>query len=73
MHRPRAPAPSPAAAASAATQLHRHCSHALPPAQVGGCVNIDSLVSGAQYKFTVQSWSTIWNSGESASIIGRAG
>jgi len=40
---------------------------------VGGCVNIDSLVSGAQYKFTVQSWSTIWNSGDSASINGRAG
>ncbi len=53
--------------------LLRSCSLALPPAQVGGCVNIDSLVSGAQYKFTVQSWSTIWNSGDSASINGRAG
>ena len=52
-----------------------HAPHHLPLTlpQVGGCVNIDSLVSGAQYRFTVQSWSTLWNSGDSAAITGRAG
>ncbi|PRW57964.1 peptidase S53 [Chlorella sorokiniana] len=41
--------------------------------QVGGCVNIDSLVSRSWYHLTVQSWSTLWNGGDSASITGRAG